>query len=262
MSFQRELEVALSIARRAGELALHYFAQDTPASEKDDLSPVTVADHECEKLISRLISDNFSEDGIMGEEGMRKQSRSGRRWIVDPIDGTRDFVRRTPFWSVLLALEVESQVVLGIIHFPYLKETVFASLGKGCFHNGVQVRASTITRIDKSILTVSAFKDAWKAWDPQAVRFLTEQCWTVRAYCGCYDIAMLAQGKVDIWLSGGGSEWDYAPARIVARECGAHFLTRDGSDRIDACHCLVCAPGLELELRGILGIPASPPVAR
>jgi histidinol-phosphatase len=255
MLFQRELEAAMGIARRAGDLALEYYSGETPLEEKPDLSPVTVADRECEKLIGRLLADNFIDDGILGEEGIRKPSRSGRRWIVDPIDGTRDFVRRTPFWSVLLALEEDGRIVVGIMYFPCLQEMLHASVGGGCFHNGTPVKAASTNRLDLSILTVSGFRDAWDIWTPDAIRFLTQQCWTVRAYCGCYDVCMLARGKVDIWLSGSGREWDYAPAQVIARECGASFLTRDGSDRIDANHCLICAPALAGELRKVLKIP-------
>jgi fructose-1,6-bisphosphatase/inositol monophosphatase family enzyme len=86
------------------------------------------------------------------------------------------------------------------------------------------------------------------------VRLLTKKCWTVRCYGGCYDIIMLARAKADIWLSGSGMEWDYAPVQVIARECGARFLIRDGSDRIDAKHCVVCAPGIEREVRDLLGI--------
>jgi fructose-1,6-bisphosphatase/inositol monophosphatase family enzyme len=87
------------------------------------------------------------------------------------------------------------------------------------------------------------------------VRLLTERCWTVRCYGGCYDVITLATGKTDIWLSGSGMEWDYAPVQIIASECGARFLTKEGDNRIDAKHCVVCAPGIETELREILGIP-------
>lgn len=101
---------------------------------------------------------------------------------------------------------------------------------------------------------VSGFKSVWEAWPPEAVRQLTERCWTVRGYGASYDIAMLARGNTDIWLSGNGMEWDYAPAWIVAQECGVRFLTRDGTGRINARHCLICPPGLEHELRQMLQI--------
>jgi histidinol-phosphatase len=253
--YEQEAERALEITRKAGALALEYYERATPAEEKEDASPVTIADRECEKLIMRLIEEDFAEDGVLGEEGALVPSRSGRRWLIDPIDGTRDFVRRNAFWSVQLSLQVGGRVVLGIIYCPCRNETLYASDGSGCFWNGTRVFASDIDRIDKSILMVSGFKAAWNTWPSEGVRFLTENCWTVRCYGGCYDVIMLARGKAEIWLSGSGMEWDYGPAQVIARECGARFLTRSGGDHIDRKHCVVCAPGVETEVRKILGIP-------
>lgn len=255
MNYERELQKALEITRRAGDLALQYFNGTTKVEEKPDASPVTTADRECEKLIAGFLHENFPEDGILGEEGAFSGSRSDRRWLIDPIDGTRDFVRHNDFWSVQLALQSGSDVVLGIIHCPGRNETVYAVKGAGCFWNGERVTRSEINSLEKSILMVSGFKAAWDSWPPEAVRRLTQECWTVRCYGGCYDVIMLARGKADIWLSGSGMEWDYAPVQIIARECGARFLTRDGDARIDARNCVVCVSGLEKEIRRILGIP-------
>jgi fructose-1,6-bisphosphatase/inositol monophosphatase family enzyme len=257
MAYERETEKALEIVQKAGELALLYFDKGTPVEEKYDASPVTVADRECEKLISRSLLEDFPEDGILGEEGTSINSRNGRRWLIDPIDGTRDFVRRNPFWAIQLALQVEKQVVVGIIYCPCLKELLYAASGLGCHWNGARVSASGVTRLDKSILMVSGFKAAWDSWPADAVRQLTQDCWTVRCYGGCYDVIMLARGKADIWLSGSGMEWDYAPVQVIAREIGAGFLTKEGDDRIDAKHCVAFAAGIERELREILGISKS-----
>ena len=121
--------------------------------------------------------------------------------------------------------------------------------------NGSPATPSSTSQMEKAILTVTGFRSVWDAWPQDAIVRLTQQCWTVRGYSGCYDILMLARGKTDIWLSGSGMEWDYAPARILAREAGLVFLTGDGTDRIDAGHCLICTRGLERELRAILRIP-------
>jgi histidinol-phosphatase len=254
VDYEREIEKALEITRKAGELALNFFSRETPEEEKSDASPVTVADRECERLISRFLQENFSQDGILGEEGAHIPSRSGRRWLIDPIDGTRDFVRRNSFWSVQLALQVGCEVVLGIIYCPCRGEMLHAVKEAGCFWNDRRVSASKIARIKKSILMVSGFKSAWQSWPADAVRRLTEECWTVRCYGGCYDVMMLARGKADIWLSGSGMEWDYAPTQVIARECGARFLTKEGNQRIDLKHCVICAPGIEYEIRKILEI--------
>ncbi len=254
MSYQHEVEAAVRIARRAGEIALQYYDGTAEVEEKPDRSPVTTADRECEKLISRLISEEFPQDGILGEEGASVRSRSGRRWLIDPIDGTRDFVRRLPFWSVQIALQDEGRVVAGIIYLPCSKEMFHASQGAGCFCNDTRLQASKVSALDKAILTISGFKDAWESWKPEHIRFLTQNCWTVRAYGGCFDVTLVARGKVDLWLSGNGMEWDYAPGVIIAQECGAGFFTRDGSARIDAGHCVICAPGIEGQVRRVLGI--------
>src|SRR5580704_18597926 len=105
MNFGLEIEAASAAAKRAGEVALSYQAQGVNAETKPDDSPVTAADRECERVIAQMLNEKFPDDGILGEEGARKEARSGRRWIVDPIDGTRDFLRGNPLWGVLIALE-------------------------------------------------------------------------------------------------------------------------------------------------------------
>lgn len=255
MGFKKEIDQALAIARSAGELAMRYFHAGTVEEEKDDLSPVTIADRECEALISTMLSAEFPDDGILGEEGACRPSRSGRIWIIDPIDGTRDFVRRTDFWAIQIALESQGEIALGVIHLPVPGETCHAVKGAGCFWNGEKTGASGIDRLGKAILMISGFQPAWDIWSADQIRRLTQGAWTVRAYSGCYDVTLLARGKADIWLSGSGKPWDYAPARIIAAECGAVFLTQDGGARIDAGHCVICAPGLEGEIRSILQIP-------
>jgi histidinol-phosphatase len=254
MAYEKELQKALKITRQAGELALRLFDRGTMAEEKADQSPVTEADRECEKLLSRSLQESFPEDGIFGEEGTRVASRSGRRWIVDPIDGTKDFVRRNPFWAVQLALQVQDRIVLGIIYCPCMDEMLHATAGSGCYWNNVRVSASKVDRLAKSILMVSGFNAVWDSWPPDAVRTLARNCWTVRCYGGCYDVLMFARGKAEIWLSGRGMEWDYAPIQIIAAECGARLRTREGNDRIDARHCVLYVPGIEGEICAILGI--------
>ncbi len=256
MPYLPELDHALDIARKAGALALSYFDRETTTQEKPDHSPVTVADRECEALISTALAAAFPRDGIVGEEGAFKEAASDRRWLVDPIDGTRDFVRRNPFWSVQIALQEAGEVVLGLIYFPCLGEMFHAVVGGGAYRNDVRCCASAVSELDKAILMVSGFSSAWSQWPEEAIRYLTRNCWTVRCYGGCYDVATLARGKADIWLSGSGMEWDYAPARVIARECGAAFFSRDGSGRIDAGNCVICAPALESELRTILKVPS------
>jgi histidinol-phosphatase len=256
MTYERELEKALDIVKAAGKLAIDYFDRGTSPEEKDDRSPVTIADRECEKFIARQLDAYFPGDGILGEEGTLVSSKTGRRWLIDPIDGTKDFVRGNPFWSVQLALQKQDRIVLGIIYCPCMNEMLYASFDAGCFWNGMRVSASDINDLERSILMISGFNSAWESWPSGAVATLTRNCWTVRCYGGSYNVMMLARGKADIWLSGSGREWDYAPVQIIARECGARFLTRHGTDSIEQKHCVLCASGIEPQLRAILDIPS------
>src|SRR6202044_564001 len=115
---------------------------------KPDHSPVTQADRECERMIARLLSDAFPEDGVLGEEGARAESRSGRRWIIDPIDGTRDYVRGNPLWANLIALEADNDVVVGVCNLPVLGKLYSASRGGGAHCNGSPIRPSAKTSVD------------------------------------------------------------------------------------------------------------------
>ena len=254
MDLERELEEALRISRLAGDLALSHFARPPSMRQKKDLSPVTEADLECESLISRNLAEQFPADGILGEEGAFKESRSGRQWIIDPIDGTRDFVRRTPYWATQLALAIDGEIVLGVIKLPYLNEILHAVKGEGCYWNHTRVSASSVSALDQAILLISGFQSAWHVWPAETIRQLTQCCWTVRAYGACYDITMIARGKADVWLSGNGMPWDYAPPLVIARECGAAFLTRDGRGRIDSRHCVISAPGLKSAVCSLLEV--------
>ena len=251
MKYEHEVGEALKIAKEAGALALRLFEQAVPEELKEDLSPVTRADREGEKLIARRLQEAFPDDGICGEEGARAPAKSGRRWLIDPVDGTKDFVRGNPHWAVQIALEIGGHVTAGVIHCPCLEETLHAADGVGCFWNDSPTSASSVTRLEKAVLTISGLNAAWNSWPEEAIRLLTKKCWTVRCYGGAYNVIMLARGKTDIWLSGRGMEWDYAPAQVVARLCGAHFLTRGGG-RIDEKHSVVCASGLLEEVKKIL----------
>src|SRR5258706_13203266 len=124
--WSKELEVAVRASNQAVELALRY-QPGVVAETKSDKSPVTTADRECEKLIARILSEAFPEDGLLGEEGVNVQSRSGRRWIIDPIDGTRDYLPGNPLWSNLIGLEVGNDVGAGGVNRPVLGNLYSAS---------------------------------------------------------------------------------------------------------------------------------------
>src|SRR5580693_9280941 len=132
MAYQKELNIGVEIARKAGDLALKIreggiFGEKLEVESKADESPVTIADRECEKLIAAELQRAFPEDGLLGEEGASRESSNGRKWIIDPIDGTRDFIRGTGAWSVLIGLEEHGAVVAGFACFPATGEMFSAA---------------------------------------------------------------------------------------------------------------------------------------
>src|SRR5579862_3495042 len=143
MTLEKELEVARGAAAKSAEVALRHQAKGIRAETKPDNSPVTIADKESEKLIVGAIENAFPDDGILGEEGARKESKSGRRWIIDPIDGTRDFVRGNPLWCVLIGLEKDGEVQAGVVHLPLMENTCWGSRGEGSYHNDIRLRVSS-----------------------------------------------------------------------------------------------------------------------
>src|ERR1700693_4711842 len=132
--WSKELDTAIQAAQKAAEVALRMQSGITADTKADD-SRVTQADRECERLIARMLSDAFPEDGILGEEGARAESRSGRRWIIDPIDGTRDYLRGNQLWANLIALEVGDDVVVGVVNLPALGSICIASRQGGAYRN-------------------------------------------------------------------------------------------------------------------------------
>jgi histidinol phosphatase-like enzyme (inositol monophosphatase family) len=254
VQFEKELQFARSVAMHAGDLALGYAQQELKPESKPDLSPVTIADKECERLIAARIEAAFPEDGILGEEGSDKPSRNGRRWIIDPIDGTRDFVRGIPVWSNLLALEADGEVVLGVCNMPARQESYFAWLGGGAYRCEQRISISGITDISLAAAFVNGGTSLNRFdWSPRLLDFMS-RFWSVRSFGGCLDAMYLATGKGEFWLEPTAEAWDFAPLKIILEEAGARFFNLDGGSSIYGRSGIACVPALEPLAREFLGL--------
>ncbi len=251
-TFERELNIARHVAAQAGRLALEYQARGFEAETKSDLSPVTSADRASEHLMCSLLEAAFPEDGILGEEGTAKESRNGRRWIIDPIDGTRDFLRGIPTWGVLVGLEVDEEVVVGVCSLPALGELYSATRGAGAWRNDLSIRISSITAPEQAVFCLDAFNNIQQ--HPFAGRLLPwiSQFWAVRAMGGCLDAMCVAAGRAEVWIEGAAKPWDFAAIRVIAEEAGARFFNFDGGSSIYAGNCVITVPSLEAEVRRFL----------
>ena len=241
----------MEAAKKAAERALRY-QPNIVAETKPDKSPVTQADRECERMIAGILSEAFPDDGILGEEGARAESRSGRRWIIDPIDGTRDYVRGNPLWANLIALEADGDVVAGIVNLPVLGKLYTASRGGGAFCDGARIHASGKTSIDESVLCLNGYDKVAEAPFRNRLLDWMARFWAVRGLGGAADAMMVASGQAEVWMEPSASPWDFAPLKIILEEAGARYLNIDGGSTIYAGNGIGCAPGLEVEVRRFL----------
>lgn len=249
MNYEREIGVMRRIAKASSALAVRYFEQGIRMEDKSDSSPVTIADRESEKLIAKMLEEAFPEDGQMGEEGVAKPSRSGRTWIIDPIDGTRDFVRGNMLWGVLLGLEVNGKAVAGVAHYPVMKETYFASTGGGAWLNDEPCKVSSIDRLDRAVVCFNGLQNNQKwSYRDQVLDFCS-QFWAVRSLSGGPDCMMVVTGKADVWVEPSAQPWDLCPLKVLVEEAGGRFFNFEGTDSIYAGNALICNPHFETLLR-------------
>jgi fructose-1,6-bisphosphatase/inositol monophosphatase family enzyme len=252
MAWEREIEVCREVSRRAGMLAIQHAVRGVTSEDKSDLSPVTIADRECEKLIVESLHATFPDDGLLGEEGAREEGRSGRRWIVDPIDGTRDFVRGLGTWSNLVALEADGEVVLGVCNMAAQDEMYWAVRGGGAWVNEKRLAVSKIDRRGKALACLTAFDAVGRSHlGPRILDHLAGY-WAVRSMGGCQDAMLVASGRAEVWIELTAKAWDLAPIQVIAEEAGARFFNFDGGRSIHGGNCVVCVPFLEPELRAFV----------
>lgn len=257
MKYQREVDFAREIAIAAGTNARRFLDTGIVTETKADTSPVTAADKDNERLLRDAIEREFPEDGIFGEEGAAKSGTNGRRWIVDPIDGTRDFVLGNRFWCVLVGLEEGEESLVGVAHFPMLGETYWAAKGDGAYLNDERLRASSRTSVGECSFHPNGLHLAEARPHLPTIVELMQQSWSVRAYGGALDACLLASGKVDIWFEPKVAPWDLAAPRLIIEEAGGVFFALDGSRSIYRGTAFGCAPGLAGEVRRVFGVPST-----
>ena len=244
MPFDPEVVFAKTLAQEAGALALDFQRKGVTAEAKADESPVTAADRACEKFIVDEITRRFPADGILGEEGANRASESGRRWIIDPIDGTRDFVRGIPLWAVLIGLEENGKIVAGCAHSPRQGLLLHASLGMGAWADRTPLHLSSVSDPGQAVLSFNGFNKL--GVQPFQSRLLpwVHRFWAVRSLGGAVDAMLLVQGQADVWIEPNAAPWDLAPLKILVQEAGGHFSSFAGEDTIYGGNAYACVKSL------------------
>lgn len=229
-NWQPELDVALEAARRAGEIALRYYTRDPQVTWKADRSPVSEADHAADAAIVTSLRTAFPEDAILTEESGEHAGASGRRWIIDPIDGTRPFLRGLPHWSNLIALEAEGDVVVGVMHLPALGELYGAARGRGAWKDGRRLAIRTeAVRPSDAFITLGQLDNAVRGLGPAAFERLVDTVALARGYGDAWGPALVLSGTVDAWFEHDVALWDIAPFPVLFEEAGATFTDWKGA---------------------------------
>lgn len=229
-SLRDVLDFAMEAAWQAGRLTLRYFQTGVAVEEKADESPVTVADKGAETLLREMIEARFPNDGIVGEEHADKEGTTGRRWIVDPIDGTKSFVHGVPLYGVLVGVEVDEVPTVGVIHLPALNEMIGAAKGLGAWWNGRRAQVSRVSDMSDATVLMTSLTSTYGKDD--AIKRLCGSAKLVRGWGDCYGYAMVATGRAEVMLDPKMSVWDCAALAPIMEEAGGTFTTWDGTSTI------------------------------
>lgn len=223
------LEAVQVVARAAGAVALARYRTALTVESKGDGSPVTIADREAERTARLWIAERFPADGILGEEFGATEGTSGRRWLLDPIDGTKSFVRGVPLWGTLVAVVEGERVLAGAAFYPAVDEIVAAAPGEGCWWNGRRTRVSAIGALagatalitDDRSFTTDALTRGWHA--------LAAQVGVARGWGDCFGYLLVATGRAEIMVDPVMNPWDAACFQPIIEEAGGVFTDLAGN---------------------------------
>jgi histidinol phosphatase-like enzyme (inositol monophosphatase family) len=231
-------EFAAELAWQAGKLTLRYFQTNFRTEYKADQSPVTVADRESERLMRELIEARYPHHSILGEEEGETRPGAAFRWIIDPIDGTKTFVRGVPFYAVLVGLEREGEPVVGAINLPATGELLHAARGEGCSWNGRRARVSTLGSLGEALLTCTDMESMAEEGRGAAYRRLVAATKLQRTWGDAYGHVLVATGRAELMLDPVVSVWDCAALLTVVTEAGGSFTDWGGTPTIHAGEAL------------------------
>jgi histidinol phosphatase-like enzyme (inositol monophosphatase family) len=225
------LRFAADLARRAGETTLRWFASAELAVEsKADGTPVTAADRAAERFIREQLAEHHPADTIIGEEEPVHEGTSGRRWVLDPIDGTKAFTRGVPLYSTLLAFDDEHGPAIGVIGLPALGQLVWAGRGQGCWFAGAgevdgrPARVSDTPSLDGAYLMSSSYSH----WPEPALLAVKRSGAHLRTWGDGYGYALVATGRADAMVDPSAELYDVAPYPVILTEAGGRFSSLDG----------------------------------
>jgi histidinol-phosphatase len=223
------LDTAVALLRAAGERTLRWFrSADLEVERKGDGTPVTAADRDVERFLRERLAEAFPGDGVLGEEEPPTEGTTGRRWILDPIDGTKAFTCGVPLYSNLLALEDEHGIAVGVINLPALGEAVWAGRGLGCSSDRGPARVSDHATLDAAYVMSSSLTH----WPPGTVAKLDAAGSVLRTWGDGYGYALVATGRAAAMVDPIVEPYDIGPMPVILAEAGGRFTDLAGREGI------------------------------
>jgi histidinol-phosphatase len=251
------LEAAQEAARIAGGVAMRRYRTALEVRSKADGSPVTIADREAESAVREWIARCYPDDGIEGEELGIVRPEAPRRWVVDPIDGTKTFVRGVPLWGALIAVVEGTQVLAGAAFFPAIDETIAAAPGEGTWWNGSRCTVSRVDRLDRAtvLTTDEKFRDdeaKCAGW-----RRLSGRAELSRSWGDCYGYLLVATGRAEVMVDPVMAPWDAAAFLPIVEEAGGVFTDWSGTRTAFGGSAIATNAALAAETRALMR-PSTP----
>lgn len=231
-AWRNRYEVALEATHQAGRFALQHFDQNIAIEWKQDQSPVTLADQGAEQLLRKTLLGKFPEDGFLGEEFGATPGGSGFRWIIDPIDGTRSFVRGIPIWATLVGLEYQGEIIASICYLPALQQTFRALRGDGAYRDDRPIHVSTVNTLAEAHVYYSALSWFTQAGCERQFISLLRQTQRQRGFGDFYGFVMVAQGSGELMVEHGVHAWDLGGLVAIVEEAGGKITAWDGKPDI------------------------------
>ena len=223
------LDFAVDAAWQAGRITLEYFQTGTAVERKADASPVTLADRRAEEKLRECIQGAFPDHGILGEEFGEVLGRTPYRWVLDPLDGTRSFIQGVPLYGVMMGLEYHGRMVLGVVHFPALGETVYAARGEGCYWNGRRAHVSTVAQLGDAVVLATSVRSLYDKGRGAVFEALQGQTRLQRTWGDCYGHILVATGRAEVMLDPILNIWDCAALQTILEEAGGTFTDWQGT---------------------------------
>ncbi|HWY88063.1 MAG TPA: inositol monophosphatase family protein [Gemmataceae bacterium] len=221
-------EIAVDAAHQAGRFALQHFDVGVAVEWKHDQSPVTLADRGAEELLRTTLLTRFPQDGFLGEESGAVPGSSGFRWIIDPIDGTRSFVRGVPLWATLVGLEYRGELIGGVTYLPAMNQTFRALRGDGAFRDDRPIHVSRVSSLKEAHVFYSSISWFAKAGRESQFLRLIKQTQRQRGFGDFYGFVLVAQGSGEFMVEHGVHAWDLGALVPLVEEAGGKMTAWDG----------------------------------